>query len=773
MKTFPIQFVKTRDEQDRFLKEGMGNNKLPKWATKETVANNIAKMKQTFQAVEKRFRAQANNNLPIIMVASLNENATKRKSFRANVRAVFDIREKRNVLGKESHKGLLVKVDNIEDLKRINDRVSQFGQENISQDRICGIAVVDNLTQFQPYIEEDINGGALKVRLVDYHDEYLNELSEKLIIKYGSEKGISLRRLTYTNELRLFAIDDATPDVISELATMDSVISVKKMPYFELNFSPEPYNTTIEVRSPQKEETYPRVGLLDTGVGAIPHLQPWLEGNNQNIANFEEEDLNLMHGTSVASIINYGDVLQGKELTGTSPSMITSCVVNTNVNHIRVYEDEMIEHIKESISQNPHIKVWNLSQGSSIEICDDSFSDFAITLDRIQRERKILICKSCGNILDFTSQKMRIRQGADSLMSLVVGSLTHEPSQEGDLTEGLRSPFSCIGFAPAGITKPDLVHFGGNAATGIFAFSEFGYQTDYFKGTSYSTPRVTALAANLGFRLGKFDPLLIRALLIHSATYINVDDYTNESLRQELGFGKPAILDEILYNDSNEFTMILSPDFNGQDYQIQDIPFPEELIDEDGFFEGEIILTIVTQPIFKSGEGSEYCQSDVDVLLQTYDKISYVIPGAAGVPSTYKNSDRLVNPENVLTKTRYSKPSFRNRDLSKRTIIHSEDYHPVKKYHINLSQMTPAQKEKCLNGKRHWGMSIKASYRDATKADKESGKNIGEVEAVIILTIKDPQKRGITYESCRTQLANRNFVHNSIEMQQRVQIENN
>ena len=452
MKTLPIQLVHTREEQDRFLKEGMGDNKLPKWATQETVSTHAAMMSETFRAVAQKFDTREEDGLPVMMVATLDEHATARKSFRANVRAVFDIREKRNVLGKESHRGLLVKVDNRADLQRINERVSQASQAIASQDRICGVAVVDDLRLFRPTVENDIKGGTLKVRMVNYHDERLNNLSESLICKFGEQNGVTIRRLNYTNELRLFAVDNANPDIVAGLATMDSVISVKKMPYFELSFSPEPYNTEIEVQSPQNGESYPNVGLLDSGVAAIPHLQPWIVGDDQNIAGLEEIDINRRHGTSVAAIINYGDALQGKRWTGTCPSMITSCIVNTDEHTMHISEEEMIEHIKTAISTNPGVKVWNLSQGSTIEVSDDDFSDFAVTLDTIQKEKQILICKSGGNIRYDAPENTRITQGADSLMSLVVGSIAHEKIHAHDLEEGSRSPFSRIGYAPAGIT---------------------------------------------------------------------------------------------------------------------------------------------------------------------------------------------------------------------------------------------------------------------------------------------------------------------------------
>ena len=86
--------------------------------------------------------------------------------------------------------------------------------------------------------------------------------------------------------------------------------------------------------------------------------------------------------------------------------------------------------------------------------------------------------------------------------------------------------------------------------------------------------------------------------------------------------------------------------------------------------------------------------------------------------------------------------------------------------------MIPSEKEKCLRTGRHWGMSIKATYRDATRADKEAGQNVGDVKAVVILTIRDPQRRGLTYDRCMAQLSARNFTHNDSTVRQNLNIVN-
>lgn len=768
-KNLPIQFVETRGERDQFLKEGMGDNSLPAWSTEESLVAHVGIMENTFSGVDRIFDAREEEGLPILMVATLDKRAAKRKAYRANARSIFDSRNKRNVIGKNSHQGLLVKVDCKNDLQMMRHNITG---ENISQDKRCGIAVIENLQLYHPYIEDDLIGRRVKVRLVDYQDQRLNELANHKMSQVIEQCNVNAHSLDYCPGLNLYVVENVNKEVIEALVTMDSVISVKKMPYFELTVSPEEFNTKIEVRRPVDGESYPRVGLLDSGVEPIPHLAPWIE-SEENIAGLEENDIRRLHGTSVASIINYGDALENKVLTGTTPMYIRSCIVNTDDRVIRISEDEMVEHIKTAIFNNRDIDIWNLSQGSSYEIEDDEFSEFAMALDNIQKENHILICKSAGNIDFRFPDQTRITQGAESLLSLTVGSVAHVCESEEDVPVGGRSHFSRVGSGPGGAVKPDLVHVGGNKSVGVNSFSDTGFQSNAYRGTSFSTPRVTALAANLAYRMNRrFDPLLIKALLIHSAKYHYLTTDNSKVILNELGFGMPATLDDILYNDPDEFTMVWKPELNdGVDMQIQDIPFPANLVN-DGYFIGEVSVTVVTNPILRKTEKSEYCQSDVKVALQSYDRIEYVVLGAAGTPRTYRNSERLVNPKNILTKDLYKASSFRSINPVERTVICGEEYLAVKNYHVNLEQMRPANRNSYLNENKRWCLSIEATNRDATTADKMNGLDVGTAEAVVIITIKDPKRTGIVYNACLQALDEHNFAHSDIVIRQNINVVN-
>lgn len=768
-KNLPIQFVETRGERDWFLKEGMGDNSLPAWSTEESLIVHVGIMENTFSDVDRIFDAREEEGLPILMVATLDKRAVKRKAYRANARSIFDSRNKRNVIGKNSHQGLLVKVDCKNDLQMMRYNITG---ENISQDKRCGIAVIENLQLYHPYIEDDIIGRRVKVRLVDYQNQQLNELANHKMCQVFERCNVNAHSLDYCPGLNLYVIENANQEVIEALATMDSVISVKKMPYFELTVSPEEFNTEIEVSRPVDGESYPRIGLLDSGVETIPHLAPWIE-SEENIAGLEEDDIRRLHGTSVASIINYGDALENKVLTGTAPMYIRSCIVNTDDRVIRISEDEMVEHIKTAISNNRDIDIWNLSQGSSCEIEDDEFSEFAMVLDNIQKENNILICKSAGNIDPRFPDQKRITQGAESLLSLTVGSVAHVCESEEDVPVGGRSHFSRVGPGPGGAVKPDLVHVGGNKSIGVNSFSDTGFQSNAYRGTSFSTPRVTALAANLAHRMNRnFDPLLIKALLIHSAKYHYLTTDDNNIILRELGFGIPATLEDILYNDPDEFTMVWKPELSdGVDMQIQDIPFPANLVN-DGHFIGEVSVTVVTNPVLRESEKSEYCQSDVKVALQSYDRIEYVVLGAAGTPRTYRNSERLVNPKNILTKDLYKASSFRSTNPIERTVICGEEYLAVKNYHVNLEQMRSANRNSYLKENRRWCLSIVATNRDATMVDKMNGLDVGTTEIVVIITIKDPMRTGVVYNACLQALDKHNFAHSDIVIRQNINVVN-
>lgn len=105
-----------------------------------------------------------------------------------------------------------------------------------------------------------------------------------------------------------------------------------------------------------------------------------------------------------------------------------------------------------------------------------------------------------------------------------------------------------------------MVFYGGNAGinngqlttTGVPSFTPDG-KLAYNVGTSFSTPWVSRMAAELSYLVKEeFDPLLIRALLIHNAKYPSSCGMNMADKVAQMGFGMPSSVNEMLYNSSNE-----------------------------------------------------------------------------------------------------------------------------------------------------------------------------------------------------------------------------
>lgn len=779
-KNLPIKIFEKRKKIDERKTEGGGDSALPPWAqiSDEELYSRSNDFKKTIQETSDLLgkRDEERDFIPAVIKIEMHEKATA-KSHRSDIAGLFDVNHRHNLIGLTDDRNILIKVNNLEDIKEINKKLNQPSKFK------KGIASITDMANFEPHIavKKIVRDEPLRVTLINYHNYQLNQAVSRTFIDLCKNNQIDIKKANYSPELIVFRLNNISLDAFEQIKEFEALETITQMPKYSMTLdelSPSK-GEAIQIKEPQKGKSYPVVGILDSGIKAIPHLKPWIL--QDNFTKIPSDRIDHAHGTFVSSIVLYGDEFEKQDYIGSDGCYLFDATVFPDLSKDTIEEFELVEHIREAIEKNKDkVKIWNLSLGTKDECDLTTFSYFGKALDQIQEEHNVIICKSAGNCTNFTLNKpvARISKSADSVRSLVVGALTHEKGEHDHSEKFHPSPFSRIGKGPAHINKPDLTHMGGNAGvhpitgkivtTGVTSFSPAGDLVTNV-GTSFSTPRISSLLAGIDNRLDEeFNPLLLKALAIHSAKYPDELNLPPAEKIKYLGYGMPSNIDDILYNDPHEITLILQDKLiKGNWIEIPDLPFPQTLI-ENGFYYGEVILTVVASPILSETQGAEYCQSNLEVRLGTYDKLK----SRSG--KMIRNEIGLDNSENLLRGALYSELHKKNNVgefARERTLIqYGDKYQPIKKYAVNLSEMTPSNKVKHLTAPKKWYLHVEGFYRDfIAKREEIDGIELSQ-DFCLIITIRDNKRKQNVYDQATRLLNESGFIHNNINLKTEVTI---
>lgn len=768
----PIKFFAPR-EIDELRVEAGGSSDIPTWVlTGDKLTERASVLSSAFSQFESSMteRAKRNSAVPFTFVAKMCETATA-KSRRGDIASLFQAGDKTNVLGLTASDELVVKLDSLAQMNEITARLNDCERNSYA------ISCLETFWEFEPEVESTPEEAAYKIKLIDYQDYETNIAMQRLFERALSVREITFKKSFYTNQVPVYKVN-MTPTAIMDALSGDdayaTLFSIQPMPKYVVTLDLLSGNPTVEITKPVDGVRYETLGILDNGIASIPHLSPWLSAERWTV--YPESEITPSHGTFVAGVALYGDTCENKNWVAHNGIKLLDAAVFPN-SHSGIDEDELIANIKDAIAANyKTVKVWNLSISVTRPVRDDKFSDFAIALDDLQTKYNVLICKSAGNCLNFTSghPKGRIQEGADSVRSLVVGSVAHAKGTFDYAEIDNPSPFSRVGPGPEYIIKPEVAHYGGNAGvdkhgkivtTGVTSFSQNGnLVTDV--GTSFSTPRISSLATGLYQELNEdFDPLLIKGLIIHSATYSTNLQVPETERTNQIGFGVPKNIPQILYNTPNEVTLILRDTLTkGEKIDIMDFPMPKSLV-RDGFYTGQIVATLVYDPILDPSQGIEYCQSDVDIKFGTFDK--------KGARDTSKRN--ILNPvgregaQNLLRGTLYSKRLMRDNQsdfaLRERLLIqYADKYYPVKKYAIDLSDLTDANKQHYATADKLWYLCLSGLYREHTEQKSKQDRTVPSQDFCLILTIRDPAGASNVYDEVTQRLDEYNFWHSNVRV---------
>lgn len=777
-KHLPIQFFEKRKDFDDRSTEGGGGDRPPAWVLSgEALSNRSVELSDDLGEITRAFdtAVEKGAKLPLVVCTGINDKAIA-KSHRSNVTSLYAHGERSNILGLSGDRCLLSMITDRTVFPKITAALSDVEHQ---------AKLISSITEIVPFspISNTFDEAVkyYKVRLINYDDYDFNSFAKILFEDQCREKNIKITRKTrYTKDLTIYRICLDSMEDMELVENFEGIYSIEKLTPIIAALDALSLDASVPQKEPQKGVSYPVVGVLDTGIQNIPSLQPWkLETKHTN---YPDEYQDHSHGTFVSGIIEYGDELNGSKYTAMHGVQLFEAVVYPDTKKETLYVDELIEHIREAIESHNEIKVWNLSLGTDVESSLTEFSDFGMALDNIQDENNVLIVKSAGNCTNFTRNlpKSRIAESADSVRALVVGSLAKEQGSCDFAAQNTPSPFTRIGPGPSSIVKPDLVFYGGNAGmksgqlqtTGVPSFSTDGRIAKNV-GTSFSTPWVTRMAAELSYLVNDtFDPLFIRALMIHNAKYPSGCEMAMSDKVEQMGYGMPVSVNDMLYNSKDEATLILRDTLEkGSFIEMFDFPYPQSLVDENGFFTGQIIVTLVTKSLLDDKQAGEYCQSNIDVLFGTYETEKERDVSKPLI----KNPLGLEEPQNVLVDSCYStrvhgvypKTGF-ERECT--LVKYGKKFHPVKKYAIDLADMTPSNRERYLGGSRKWYLKVEGLYRDFIEGDAAVKDYQLSQEYCLMLTIRDPKGNAPVYDEVTQQLEARNFIHHSIRLRNAIDV---
>ncbi len=769
-KYLPIKFYQRREDVDDRFTPALGGDEQPKWVLEgeelssrsSTLIQAVGSLSALFQARKKEF-----DYVPIVASVSIDDSAIA-KSHRSAITELFgDERKHSRVIGYGGENELFVRIDSAVEANLVQTKLGNKVKY------AKGISAITGITVFEPMIcdyDESFVKTSLKASLFNYYDYGLNNSVKQAFTDLCDSLNIGVREAIYNDDLIVYRLSDIeSVEQYNLLRQFPAIQYIEPMPMIKIGASLISAPSNIDIMSPDENTDYPVVGILDGGVSEIEHLSPWIIGHS---GPYPEEYLDKNHGTFIGGVIAYGDKLEKREITGVNGIKIYDAVVMPDTNKETLEEDDFIENIREAVRTNPDIKIWNLSIGYDVlEVQDSSFSDLAVALDAIQEEFGVIFCKAGGNCHNFETGRPvgRVTIPAESLLSITVGSVSNDDTP---------SCFSRIGPGSANTIKPELVSYGGGYVKhngrllldGVKSFSPDG-QVYESAGTSYSTPRIAALLSSLQNEIREeYNPLLIKALAIHSANYPKDIKLEQEERVRYMGYGIPAPIKDILFNSDHEITMIQSDRLmKGKFMEILEFPYPECLIDSDGYYYGDVTITLVTQPKLVASQGAEYCQSDIDVKFGTFDEIENKI-----TTSRQRNEYGPDGFSNILLPAMFHTYASSNKDIDnpfmrERTLLnYGKKYQPIKKWHINLSEITPANKDKYLKSPKKWCLRLSGLFRDFSITRAALGDRTLYQDFSLVITIKDPNGEKRVYNEVTQLLDNRNFIHNDIKLRDNV-----
>lgn len=598
----------------------------------------------------------------------------------------------------------------------------------------------------------------IKIKLFNFLDEYDNELIKNYVNK--ELKRINLydkaKFISYGDKINYIQLSIHSNDDIKRIAEINGVKSVDFFEqYYAVNYDDKEKDTEFDFPTNNIESDV-IIGIIDSGISDNnKYLKDYIYDREIFVG---EDYINPAHGTFVASMIQYGDILNDIDSENNRRFKFLDVVAipnsNPNFGPVDGINEKDLMDIIETVVETHHekVKVWNLSLGNENNICNGKMSDLAIFCDYIQDKYEVQFFISSGNknslpLRTWPSQisddSDRIISPADSVRAITVGSIAHKALPDSIVKSDEPSPFSRRGPGANYIVKPDVVDYGGNYRANIgyrdVGMKGLGINGEVIEnvGTSFSTPRVVRKYASILDEMNEKDDLLARAMLIHSARMNSRDKIgsNNENIKY-YGFGMPEDnINNILLCSENEVTLVFRQRISsGSHLELLDFPYPESLIKENKYT-GEIGMTLLYNSPLDAEFGQEYCRTNINVGFGPY---------------RYKEDGKLDYKSEVPLEKNWESR------CEKEQVENGFKWSPTKSYYRNIKNGL-----KIGDG---WKLRVDMMARYKAKVIYQ--------DFVLILTIRDNTEQNDIYSEVINGLRNNGYITSDLMVRSQVRARN-
>ena len=375
---------------------------------------------------------------------------------------------------------------------------------------------------------------------------------------------------------------------------------------------------TLEIEVIAPDNNSPEIGVIDSGImEGHKYISPAIiKGNSKSYIEGDTSTADYVknggHGTRVAGAILYPYGISSVKQPYQLPCFVRNLRVldkNNTLTH-----KLPAELMKEIIEDNEDCKIFNLSINSNVASRLKHMSSWAATIDSLINHNKVIFLISAGNITkddiryylgsglnypDFLEESFcRIANPAQSSFAITVGSVNHTSFDDADcLSLGIEdevSPFSRVGTGIWGMIKPDVVEYGGGltvSKTGNIVSVKEAISPELIRstldggsaigndivGTSFATPKVSHIVAQLLKLYPDEDINLLRALVIQGARLPNnyFENPTSKSLKH-FGYGIPS-LERVTKNTHQRVTFYNVGEIRAEEGHIYSLNIPEFL----------------------------------------------------------------------------------------------------------------------------------------------------------------------------------------------------